>query len=115
MFLVRLHSFTVCFINISIIKPLYVSSVISHELIKHPQTASRPCVCVELSFIHCVHVFMLSFVSTRPGTPGKLLTSPGKKQNILENLVLSWNIIQTVVLVADCLWLEVLYNVILSS
>lgn len=38
-----------------------------------------------------------------------------KKQNILENLVLSWNIIQTVVLVVDCLWLEVLYNVILSS
>lgn len=108
MFLVRLHSFTVCFINISIIKPLYVSSVISHELIKHPQTASRPCVCVELSFIHCVHVFMLSFVS-------KLLTSHGKKQNILENLVLSWNIIHPVVLVVDCLWLEVLYNVILSS
>lgn len=51
---------------------------------------------------------MLSFVS-------KLLTSHGKKQNILENLVLSWNIIQTVVLVVDCLWLEVLYNVILSS
>lgn len=38
-----------------------------------------------------------------------------KKGNILENLVLSWNIIQTVVLVVDCLWLEVLYNVILSS
>lgn len=38
-----------------------------------------------------------------------------KKQNILENLVLSWNIIHPVVLVVDCLWLEVLYNVILSS
>lgn len=65
MFLVCLHSFTVCFINISIIKPLYVSSVISHELIKHPQTASRLCVCLELSFIHCVHIFMLSFVQNK--------------------------------------------------